>query len=255
MALRTDSPGEGLSDNFHMTVAQTGTPTSSCLKQQMAQTMALWPCIPHSQARWLPGYCSRPAATWPALPCVRWQAPSSHQPVFSLRCCPLLCTRERHPGKERNRSLCPAEPELWQLSLLGQMPSHTHCRGPCRLDITVLPPCPSQSSEPPYGCVPAPNVCPGICLAHGEETKVPRCQWEWPGSGPGSLKVTACKDSLYGRCLPNPQGDLHFCLSIHPLGPLPAQWNLASSTADWSGWDPASELRACPLPLAQHTGV
>lgn len=29
-----------------------------------------------------------------------------------------------------------------------------------------------------------------------------------------------------------PQGDLHFCLSFHQLGPLPAQWNLDWSTAE-----------------------
>lgn len=55
------------------------------------------------------------------------------------------------------------------------------------------------------------------------------------------LKVMACKDNLYGRGLPNPQGDLHFCLSIRPLGPPPAQQNLAWSTAGGWGRNPESD--------------
>lgn len=45
-----------------------------------------------------------------------------------------------------------------------------------------------------------------------------------------------------------PQGDLRFCLSVHPLGPLPAQQTLAWSTAGRWGQDPGSEPRVCPLP-------
>lgn len=131
--------------------------------------------------------------------CVRWQAPSSHQPVLSLRCCLMLHTRERHPGKERSPSLCPAEPELWQLPLLGQMPSHTYCRGPwsatvspvkTRLSLAGLAspcwhPALARVPSPPITMFPAPSlVCPGICLAHGEETKVLLMPlgvaWFWP---------------------------------------------------------------------------
>lgn len=92
---------------------------SSCLKQQMARAMALWP---HSQARWLPGYCGRPVVTWPALPLCAVAEPflGSHLCPASdaAYCCAL---GNISLGRERSASLCPAEPALWRPPFLGQM--------------------------------------------------------------------------------------------------------------------------------------
>lgn len=84
--------------------------------------------------------------------------------------------------------------------------------------------------------VPTPSPA-GVYLAVAEAEVPGRVAWFQHQL----LKVMACKDSLYGRGLPNPQGDLHFCLSIRPLGPLPAQQNLAWSTAGGWGRNPESD--------------
>lgn len=148
----------------------------SCLKQQMARAMAPWP---HSQARWLPGSCGDLAS----IARVRGgRAPPGQQPGLSLRCCLLRCTRELLPGTEEEHQPVPsrAEPALWQLPFLRQTfsashhgrgplsPPHFPCGDkpvPCWLSVTVLPPCPGQSSESSCGHVPAPSpfgICPLI---------------------------------------------------------------------------------------------
>lgn len=68
---------------------------SPCLEQQMAWAVALWP---RSQARWLPGYYGRPAATWPPLPMCAVAEPAQSSSLLGLRRCLLLCTRELVPG-------------------------------------------------------------------------------------------------------------------------------------------------------------
>lgn len=134
-----------------MTVAQMETllPMSSSLKQQMAWAMALWP---HSQARWLPGYCGRPAVTWPALPLCMVAEPclgSRLRPASNAAyCCEL---GNFSLGRERSASPYPAEPALWRLPLTAEGPleypplSLWGQACPLLAWHNCVPPCPSQS--------------------------------------------------------------------------------------------------------------
>lgn len=121
---------------------------------------------------------------------------------------------------------------------------------PCWLGITVLPPFPSQSSEPPVAM-----FLPQSPLAFAQltlKTKVPLMP----------LGVAQFRHQLpqgYGiqgqplwQVFAKAQGDLHFFLSVHQPEPLPAQWNLAWSTAG-SRTSPEG-LPSLPH-LAQRTGV
>lgn len=150
---------------------ETPLPMSSCLKQQMARSVALWP---RSQARWLPGYCGRPVATWPPLPMCEVAEPlpgSSLRPAANAASCCALGNFSLE--QERSSSLCPAEPVLWQLPFPGQTCCLSHFPWGdkpllCWLGVTVLQPGPSQSFELSCGHVPAPSPI-GICPTHGKD--------------------------------------------------------------------------------------
>lgn len=157
---------------------------------------------------------------------------------------------------ERDSSPCPAEPcchscssqdthPTASLPTAGALECH-HFPGKTNLRLAGLP---SQGCHPalagtlsPPVIVPTPSSA-GVYSAVAE-TEVPgRVAWFQHQL----LKVMACKDSLYGRGLPKPQGDLHFCLSIRPLGLLPAQQNLAWSTTGGWGRNPESDQGVNPL--------
>ena len=127
----------------------------------------------------LPGSCGRPAVTWPALPVCEVAEPLLCSSLGLLR-----CTRELLPGTEEEHQPVPGRAELvlWQLPFPRQTcclsprqgpfeSPHFPCGDkpvPCWLSVTVLPPCPGQSSESSCGHVPAPSPV-GICPTHEDK--------------------------------------------------------------------------------------
>lgn len=125
------------------------------------------------------GSCGRPAVTWPALPVCEVAEPLLCSSLGLLR-----CTRELLPGTEEEHQPVPGRAELvlWQLPFPRQTcclsprqgpfeSPHFPCGDkpvPCWLSVTVLPPCPGQSSESSCGHVPAPSPV-GICPTHEDK--------------------------------------------------------------------------------------
>lgn len=184
------------------------------------------------------------------------RVPPGQQPALSLRCC--CCALGNFSLEQGSSSLCygscPSLDKQTASRLQGPLQyPHSPCGDelvPCWLGITVLPPFPSQSSEPPVAM-----FLPQSPLAFAQltlKTKVPLMP----------LGVAQFRHRLpqgYGiqgqplwQVFAKAQGDLHFFLSVHQPEPLPAQWNLA-----WSAAGSRTSPEGLPsLPhLAQRTGV
>lgn len=201
----------------------------------------------------------------PACVC-RGRFPPGHQPASDVAYCSALgnFTLER----ERNSSPCPAEPcchshpsQDTPLNLTA------HCRGCWSATISLWrQACPLLTWH--HGCHPAlvRVLSPPLAvflhqvpLAFSQPiTQADKGAADAMESGlvpAQALQGHGMRGQPLQQVFAKPQRDLHFCLSVHPLGQLPAQRTLAWSTAGRWGQDSGSDSRVCPQPLAQPTHV